>query len=98
MGASMQADFVDFLISRSVMTAQGAANVRQLARQREPLGTIAFRYGLLSGEAIDQILDEQRRQARPFGEIATQWRLLTQAQLGALLRVQELRGVIETAE
>lgn len=94
----MHTSFLDSLAQRGVIPETKLACVRAAARQREPIGAIAFRYGLLRGEDIDDILDEQRRSGRQFGEIAVARGFLSQRQVDDLLRVQEMRRLTETAE
>lgn len=94
----MHTTFIDSLAQRGVFPDRKLAGVRAAATQREPIGAIAFRYGLLRGADIDAILDEQRRSGRQFGEIAVAQGVLSRRQVDDLLRVQELRRVTETAE
>jgi hypothetical protein len=94
----MHTSFLDSLSQRGVISARSLDAVRAAAAQREPIGAIAFRYGLLSGSDIDDILDEQRRSGRQFGEIAVSRGFLSQQQVDDLLHVQEMRKLSETAE
>ena len=65
---------------------------------REPIGAIAFRYGMITGSDIDLVLEEQRRHYRRFGETAMNMGMLTPTQVEALVQIQQLRLVTETAE
>src|SRR6188768_1451570 len=95
----MGRSFTEFLGAEGVVSPAQLENVRALTNKvREPIGSIAFSYGLLSGEDVDLILSEQRRERRQFGEIAASMGVLTNAQVAALLRVQHVRGASETAE
>ncbi len=95
----MEMDFLEFLAAERVLTPDQAARVRErTGKMREPIGSIAFSYGLVSGDDVDLILSEQRREHRPFGEIAAAMGVLTRVQVEALVRVQQVRSAVETAE
>ncbi len=99
MDQAMDNPFLDFLVCQGAVPAERAAGLgRHLRTAREPIGTIAFSYGMLAGGDIDEILDEQRNRHRPFGEIAIEKGLLTSEQVRKLLCLQELRAATETAE
>jgi hypothetical protein len=95
----MTRDFTEFLGAERVITPQQIEHIRGLvSKVREPIGSIAFSYGLLSGEDVDLILSEQRRAHRQFGEIAMAMGMLTHAQVDSLVRVQHVRSALEVAE
>ena len=95
----MRKAFVEFLISEGVLPAADAENLRNLLRGApEPIGSIAFSYGMITGAEIDAVLDEQRDNHLPFGEIAMKGGMLTRGQVDALLRVQQIRAAAEIAE
>lgn len=95
----MRKAFLDFLVSEKIVSAARLEDLASLLRgAREPIGSIAFSFGMISAGDIDTILDEQQRDYRPFGEIAMGMGLLTRQQVDSLLWVQEMRGATETAE
>jgi hypothetical protein len=95
----MVGSFTEYLGRERILTPEQLERVKPLTnRVREPIGSIAFSYGLLSGEDVDLILSEQRKDRRQFGEIATAMGMLTLSQVEALVRVQNVRGASETAE
>lgn len=95
----MSGEFLEYLISQGIITKPQSERVRGLvSKVREPIGSIAFSYGLLSGEDVDLVLNEQRRGHRQFGEIAQALGILTRAQVEALVRVQHVRSAVEVAE
>jgi len=95
----MRRAFLDFLVAEGVIAPDRVDQIRTLLRGApEPIGSIAFSYGMLSGGDIDEILDEQRDDHRPFGEIAIGRGLFTREQIRTLLGVQTLRAATETAE
>ncbi len=95
----MQDEFLDFLGSRAEVSAEALARVRQLVDgAADPIGRIAYSYGLLSPNCIEEILERQRGQAARFGEIAIEMGLLTAEQLEALLLIQNLRRVFAVTE
>jgi hypothetical protein len=95
----MRKAFLEFLESEGVLAPEQAANLRTLYKSAsEPIGLIAFSFGMINGADIDLILDQQRRDYRPFGQIAMEMGMLTRQQVQTLLRVQQVRGATETAE
>ena len=95
----MRKAFVDMLISEGVLPSADAKDVGHLLRGApEPIGSIAFNYGMITGSHIDEILDEQRRSRMMFGEIAIERGILTRTQVEALLQVQQIRAVTGIAE
>ncbi|MFH1418333.1 MAG: hypothetical protein ABII12_08630 [Planctomycetota bacterium] len=95
----MRKAFLDFLAAEGVVPPDRLENLQNLLRGApEPIGCIAFSYGMVVGGDVDQILDEQRRTYRPFGEIAMRLGMLSRTQIDALLKVQSIRGAIETVE
>jgi hypothetical protein len=95
----MEPDFLDFLVQRGHLAPQRRDAIRQATRSaREPIGAIAFSHGLLNGEDVDLILSEQRGQHRPFGQIASELGMLTQAQVQSLVRIQHARTALSLAE
>lgn len=95
----MRAAFLEFLTAEGAIPSQRLDQIRTLLRGApEPIGSIAFRYGMVTGADIDAILDQQRRDHRRFGEIAVDLGILTRDHVEMLLRVQQLRGAVEIAE
>ncbi len=95
----MRKAFLEFLESEGVIPAADADSLDSLFRGApEPIGSIAFRYGMITGADIDTILDEQRGTRARFGEIAMKLGILTQPQVDALLHVQRMRAATEIAE
>lgn len=95
----MRDAFIDYLISHSPATAKTVSQLSPSLRGiPEPIGSIAFKYGLVSSNDIDLILDEQRKNHRQFGAIAIEMGILSSDQLNALLKVQEMRYSVEIAE
>jgi hypothetical protein len=95
----MRDAFIDYLSTHSPLSAESFNRLRPALRNApEPIGSIAFKYGLINTGDIDLILDEQRKNHRQFGVIAIQMGILTRAQLDALLRVQQMRYSVEIAE
>jgi len=95
----MRKAFLEFLVGRGSLAPQQVEQVRSILRGApEPIGSIAFSYGMISGGDIDDILDEQQFSREPFGEIAIRKGLLTREQLETLLGVQQMRAATETAE
>jgi len=95
----MRKAFLEFLAAEDIVPAKRLENLHQLLRGApEPIGSIAFSYGMITGGDIDVILDEQRSDYRPFGEIAMSMGMLTREQVDALLHVQQMRSAVETAE
>jgi hypothetical protein len=95
----MRKAFLEFLAKQGVVPSERLEELRNLLRSApEPIGSIAFGHGMIGGGDIDVILDEQRKDYRPFGEIAMSMGMLTRNQVDALLRVQQMRGAVETAE
>ena len=95
----MRSAFLEFLVAKGVVPQDRLDHLGTLLRcAPEPMGSIAFSYGMVTGADIDAILDEQRQSQRRFGEIAVDLGILTHDQVEVLLRVQHLRGAVETAE
>ena len=95
----MRDSFIDYLASHSTLSAETFEGLRSMLRGApEPMGSIAFKYGLVTSGDIDMILDEQRKNHRRFGEIAIEMGIFTKPQLKSLLKVQEMRAAVETAE
>jgi hypothetical protein len=95
----MRKAFLEYLVNAGIIPATKLSMAQTMLRGApEPIGSIAFGYGLISGSDIDDILDEQREKYRPFGEIAVSRSLLTQRQVDMLLLVQHLRAATEIAE
>ena len=95
----MRKEFLSFLAEANLVPLDKTESFSQtLQCAPEPIGGIAFRYGLVTGADIDAVLDEQRRAYRPFGEIAVSQGLLTEKQVEVLLYIQHLRGATEAAE
>ncbi len=95
----MRDAFIDFLGTRSSLPVEAGERLRTLLRGApEPIGSIAFKYGLIASGDIDLILDHQRKNHRPFGMIAIELGILTKVQLKALLKVQQMRAAVEIAE
>ena len=95
----MRRTFLDYLAKEGVIAADRVEQIRGLLRSvPEPIGSIAFSYGMIAGGDIDTILDEQQRDYRPFGEIAISMNLLTREQVDTLLGVQRIRAATECAE
>jgi hypothetical protein len=96
---TMRKAFLEFLVAEGIVPAGRLEDISALLRgAREPIGSIAFSFGMITGGDIDVVLDKQRKDYRPFGEIAMEMGMLTRYQVEALLRVQEMRGATETAE
>jgi hypothetical protein len=95
----MRNDFVDFMIEQGTLTEEHCEWIKKAWRPpAEPIGSIAFSHGLLSGEDVDRILEHQRESHQPFGRIATELGLLDAKQIEMLLEIQQMRSAIETAE
>ena len=95
----MRKAFIEYLTSEGVIICPPADKLNTMLRRApEPIGAIAFSYGMLTGGDIDRVLDEQRGSHEPFGEIAMKCGMLTREQVEALLRVQEMRAATEIAE
>jgi|CXWL01.1.fsa_nt_gi hypothetical protein len=95
----MRDSFIDFLTTNSTLSAETYERLRSMLRGApEPIGSIAFKYGIITSGDIDMILDEQRKNHRRFGEIAIEMGIFTKPQLKSLLKVQEMRAAVETAE
>jgi hypothetical protein len=96
---AMRKAFIEYLTSEGVIVSPPADKLHTMLRRApEPIGAIAFSYGMLTGGDIDRILDEQRDTHEPFGEIAMKYGMLTQEQVEALLKVQQVRAASEIAE
>jgi hypothetical protein len=95
----MRTAFLDFLAAEGVIAPEQMDQIQSLLRAvPEPIGSIAFSYGMTTGNDIDAILDDQRTLHRPFGEIAVSRGILTQQQVETLLGIQRMRAVTEVAE
>ncbi|MFQ5805860.1 MAG: hypothetical protein ACE5I3_05350 [Phycisphaerae bacterium] len=95
----MRKAFLEFLATEEMVPPERLDHIQSLLRgMPEQIGSIAFGYGMITGRGIDEILDEQRKHYRPFGEIAISKGLLTREQVETLLAVQRMRAATETAE
>lgn len=95
----MHDDFLHYLKAEGVLPADQTQWAQHPRRQpAEPIGSIAFSHGLLTGEDVDRILDRQRHSRRPFGEIAVEMGILDHRQIDRLLEIQKLRSTIAMAE
>ncbi len=95
----MKTDFLDFLFVQGRLTELQRDTIRRtVSANQEPLGAIAFAHGLLSAEDVDLVLSQQRQAHRPFGQIAAQLGMLTQAQVTMLLQLQSTRAALALAE
>jgi hypothetical protein len=95
----MRKAFLEFLTAERTIPPGQLDRIRGLLRGApEPIGSIAFSYGMITGGDIDAILDDQRTSHEPFGEIAIGKGLLTRDQVDRLLSVQQIRAAMETAE
>lgn len=94
----MRNRFLDFVIQSGRANAAPLERIRGDRPHREPLGALAFRHGLIGGDEIDAILDEQRRAKRPFGQIAVERGFLSAEQVADLLKLQTLSDVVEAME
>ena len=95
----MRKMFIEFLRASNIIPAGRLEDLHRLIRTvPEPIGAIAFSYGMISGGDIDVVLEQQRKNHRPFGELAMSMGMLTLEQVNTLLRVQEMRGAIEVAQ
>lgn len=95
----MRKDFLNFLAAEGTIPADRLDDLGAVLRNApEPIGRIAFSYGMISGSDIDLVLDEQQRDYRRFGEIATSMGMLTREQVEMLLRVQAFRSATEATE
>lgn len=92
-------ELISFLAAEGLLPPGHGTRIQETLRVApEPIGAIAFRYGMLSGGEIDEILDRQRHCNLPFGELAIEQGVLTENQLENLLRVQQMRAACEAAE
>jgi hypothetical protein len=95
----MRKAFFEFLVAEGVLAPTELDRVQKMLRAApEPIGSIAFGYGMITGADIDTILDEQRTDYRQFGEIAIAKRLLTREQVEILLGIQLIRAATEIGE
>jgi len=95
----MRRAFLEFLTSAEIVPEEHLGRLENLLRRApEPIGSIAFSYGMIGGADIDVVLDEQRTDHRQFGEIAISKGLLDREQVETLLAVQQIRAATETAE
>jgi hypothetical protein len=95
----MRKAFLEFLVNQGIIRPEQPKALQHVLRGvPEPIGSIAFSYGMITGADIDGILDEQRENYRPFGEIAIDRRLLTREQVETLLGVQRIKAATDIAE
>lgn len=95
----MRKEFIDFLIHTGTLSDNRSDWMKKVWRPpAEPIGSIAFSHGVLSGDDVDRILEEQRDSDLPFGQIAVNLGVLNDLQLEMLLEIQRMRAAIETAE
>jgi hypothetical protein len=95
----MRKAFLESLATQGIVPSKRLENLHRLLRGApEPIGSLAFSYGMINGGDIDVILDEQRADHRPFGEIAMSMGMLTREQVDSLVQVQQMRATVETAE
>ncbi|MHC4415017.1 MAG: hypothetical protein ACYS0G_07025 [Planctomycetota bacterium] len=95
----MRRAFLEHLVSEGFIPSGEDECLRDLLRGApEPIGSIAFSYGMITGADIDAILDRQRTSGSRFGDIAMELGMLTRAQVEALLYVQQMRAAAEIAE
>lgn len=82
--------FGQFLLGRSRISAEALLKAAQHQNSHNlKLGELAVREGLLTTEVADQINLEQRRQDKPFGQIARAMGKLTAAQIDQLVEKQK---------
>lgn len=95
----MRHEFMHYLEKEGVVPSDRPVPTdRGMRKPTEPIGSIAFCHGMLTGADVDQILERQKESRRPFGEIAVEMGILDDWQLDRLLEVQRLRLAFETAE
>lgn len=95
----MNNPFVEYLIARDLVSPKVAEQLHSKSRYlREPVGMIAVSHGLLFPEQIDRILDRQRESQMRFGEIAEELGYLDKVQVDTLLKIQELRAMVNIGE
>lgn len=95
----MRNEFIDFLRSHDLVHADDTEQIQTLLNQtQEPIGSIAFCFGMLCSSALDTILDEQGKTHSRFGEVAVKLGILTSDQVDAIIRVQQVRATTEVAE
>lgn len=95
----MRNAFLEYLISHGIICAEEAEDLQTLLGQvQEPIGSIAFCFGMMASTDIDVILDHQAKEGASFGEVAKQLGILTQEQVDATVRVQHVRAMTEAAE
>jgi hypothetical protein len=89
----MEHPFVQFLVERELVPEPVARRLKRARPfRREPLGMIAVNHGLLSPDQIDEILDNQGKDNRRFGEIAVSLGFMTEEQVQTLLTIQDFRS------
>lgn len=94
----MREAFLQYLIDRGV-APETLSKLRATMRLApEPIGSIAFSFGLLAPGDVERVLDAQRRDYAPFGELAVRMGLLTREQVAKLLTVQQARTAAGLAE
>jgi hypothetical protein len=95
----MRTAFLNFLAAEGVIGSERLDQMEGLLHAApEPIGSIAFSYGMITGRDIDAILDDQRGRHRPFGEIAVSKGLLAPEQIETLLLIQQTRAATSVAE
>ncbi len=95
----MRKAFIDFLVEQGLVPPQRADELLGTVRTTmQPIGAIAFSYGMITDQDIDKILDAQQHYGRQFGVIAIEMGLLTPDQVNILLCVQQIRAACEVAE
>ncbi len=98
-GSIMRNPLIEYLVRHEVIDAEKLAQFKRHWRDAaDSIGAIAFRHGVLSGADVDDILDEQVREYRPFGQIARELGRLTEEQVNALLQMQQLRLAMDLLE
>jgi len=95
----MREAFLQYLLDQGVVEPATLSGLRGAMRMApEPIGSIAFSFGLLGPGDVELVLDAQRRDYAPFGEIAIREGLLTREQVTQLLYVQQVRAAAGLAE
>ena len=97
--AELQAAFVRYLVSQSVINAeQRAAFQRARPQPSELFGELAERHQLLAGDEIALVLEEQSRGCGVFGQIAEELGYLDQDCVERLAYVHLFRRFAEVLE
>jgi hypothetical protein len=98
-GSTMRNDFIEVLEKEGLLPSERLEWLRLMRRPpAEPIGSIAFSHGMLTGDDVDQILDRQKQSRQPFGQIAVEMGILDDRQITRLLEIQRLRSLMATAE